>query len=143
MQPGISGGLEMIDSVLLRGIVFLWLAACAMYDVRSGEVPNVLTVPALAAAAVVAALSGWDRLLIFGLSLAVVLGFYSVGVMGGADAKILAALSGFWPEWMVMVIIGMILWTVGRRLMRRDGNFRAVLPMFLAILIGVVGDAVG
>jgi Flp pilus assembly protein protease CpaA len=115
-------------------VVVIWLATCALCDARTGEVPNVLTLPFLAFGAMVALWRGWGSVAIFAFTLSVLGVFYSLGGIGGADVKILAAVGGLWPESLLVILFGLVLWAAVRKLLGRRGSFRAVVP----ILIGAV-----
>lgn len=117
-----------------NALIVLWLAICAYWDVRNGDVPNALTLPALALGALVAVMSGWGGVAVFGAVLVVLWVAYSQGLMGGADVKILGALAGLWLQALALATIGMGFWVVSRRLIGRKGRFRAVLPMSIAAL---------
>jgi len=113
----------------------VWLAACACSDLRRGEVSNVLTVPALLAGFILVVAGGWERLLILIAVLAVGFGAQAAGWIGGADAKILVALAGLWPEALPCSLLGVCAWGIARRAEGRQGRLRAVAPM----LGGVMG----
>ena len=66
---------------------------------------------------------------------------YFLGSMGGADVKILGALSGLWPLGLVTVLMGILAWVVGRRLLGQRGNFRAGLPIALAAAMTLLIDS--
>jgi Flp pilus assembly protein protease CpaA len=114
--------------------VVIWLAICTLWDARTGEVPNVLTLPFLALGALVALWGGWGSVAIFALTLSILGVFYALGGMGGADVKILAAVAGLWPESLLEILVGVVLWAAGRKLLGRRGNFRAVVLMFIAVV---------
>jgi Flp pilus assembly protein protease CpaA len=121
-----------------RVLTILWLGACAVYDVRTGEVPNWLTMPPIFAGLGLSAYWGWLNLGIALGLIALLFMVYSAGQIGGADAKIFMALAGLWPVCLLGAAIGISLWTVGRRLLGDQGRFRAGLPIFLSAL-GVMG----
>lgn len=123
--------------------IVLWLAICAWCDMRTGEVPNQFTLPAIAIGAVVAALNDLGTLALFAVILVALLFLYQKIGMGGADAKILAALAGLWPESLPVVLVGLLVWSLARRLAGRRGSYRAVLPMSLAMLFVFVVDTAG
>jgi len=123
--------------------IVLWLAICAWCDMRTGEVPNQLTLPAIVIGAVVAALNGLGPFTLFAIILAALHFLYQKIGIGGADAKILAALAGLWPESLPVVLIGLLVWSLARRLAGHRGSYRAVLPMSLAMLLIFVVDTAG
>jgi len=122
------------EHALLQIVILIWLAACAVADSRKGEVPNGLTLPAVLAGAMLALSSGWDRTAVFTAVLAATVLVYSLGVIGGADAKVLVALGGLWPQLLPVVVIGVSVWGIVRRAMGGKGRFRAVPPMAVAAL---------
>jgi len=123
--------------------IVLWLAICAWCDMRTGEVPNPLTLPAIAIGGIVAALNGLGDFALFAIILAALLFLYQKIGIGGADAKILAALAGLWPESLPVVLVGLFVWSLARRLAGRRDSYRAVLPMSLAMLLIFVVDTAG
>lgn len=86
-------------SLVSTSVFALGLAAAAVTDVRERRIPNVLTVSAVVAALVLAALEGWGSLgaallgAAAGLAIGVVL--FAVGVVGGGDAKLMAVVGAF------------------------------------------------
>ena len=123
-----------IDTSIWKVLIVLWLAVCAYWDVRKGEVPNALTLPSLVLGALAAVMAGWAGVTVFGAVLLALWIVYSQGLIGGADVKILGSLAGLWPQALIVATLGMGFWIVGRRLIGRKGRFRAVLPMSLAAL---------
>jgi hypothetical protein len=121
--------------MLLQTITLGWLAACAAWDWRTGRVPNWLTLPAVAVAAVVAVGKGPERAALFaGVGIALLVA-WSLGAMGGADAKVLLALAGLWPVGFVGASLALAGWVALRRVAGRGGPYRAA-PVIAA---GVVG----
>ena len=118
--------------LLIRVGVVAWLALCAIWDTRTGKIPNTLTLPALGLGGVVAGLAGSESMAFYATALILVMAAYFLGWMGGADAKMLVALAGLWLLGLMTVLVGIFLWVVGRRMMGRRGNFRAGVPMALA-----------
>ena len=129
-----------IDLILRIGIV-VWLGFCAKYDSRTGEVPNLLTFPVLVFGGLLAGLNGWQSLTFYIFILLVLSFAYFLGSMGGADVKILGALSGLWPLGLMVVLMGIPVWIVGRRLLGTRGNFRAGLPIALAVAMTLLIDS--
>jgi Flp pilus assembly protein protease CpaA len=118
--------------LLIRVGVVAWLALCAIWDNRTGKIPNALTLPVLVLGGVAAGLAGIESMTFYAITLILALAAYFLGWMGGADAKILVTLSGLWPLGLMTVMAGSFLWVVGRRMMGVRGNFRAGVPMALA-----------
>jgi Flp pilus assembly protein protease CpaA len=129
-----------MDLILRMGIV-AWLGFCAYYDSRTGEVPNLLTFPVLVFGGLLAGLNGWQSLAFYMVILLALSFLYFLGGMGGADFKILGALSGLWPLGLVTVLMGILAWIVGRRLLGQRGNFRAGLPIALAAAMTLLIDS--
>jgi Flp pilus assembly protein protease CpaA len=136
LAPG-EGGESVQPFDTLHLAVLVWLTACAVSDVRRGEIANALTLPALAAGAAIALGGGWERVVILSAVLAIGLSVYAAGWMGGADMKILAALAGLWPEALPVALIGICAWGLARRLMGLSGNFRAVAPMLAGMMVSI------
>ena len=124
----------MTEHASLEIVILTWLAACAVADVRKGEVPNALTLPAVLAGAILTFSSGWDRTAVFAAVITVTVLMYSIGFIGGADAKVLVALGGLWPQLLPVVVLGVSVWGLIRRAVGGKGRFRAVLPMAVAAL---------
>ena len=124
----------MTEHAFLKIVILTWLAGCAVADARKGEVPNALTLPTVLAGAILTLSSGWDRISVFTAILAVTVLMYSLGVIGGADAKVLVALGGLWPQLLPVVVLGVSVWGILRRAMGGRGRFRAVPPMAVAAL---------
>jgi Flp pilus assembly protein protease CpaA len=122
------------EHAFLKIVILTWLAGCAVADTRKGEVPNALTLPAVMAGATLALSSGWERTAVFAAIIAVGVLMYSLGLIGGADAKILVALAGLWPQLLPVVVLGVSVWGLIRRAVGGKGRFRAVLPMAVAAL---------
>jgi Flp pilus assembly protein protease CpaA len=118
--------------LLIRVGVVAWLALCAVWDTRTGKIPNTLTLPALVLGGVVAGLAGSEGMAFYATAFILAVATYFMGLMGGADAKMLVALAGLWPLGLMTVLAGIFLWVVGRRIVSAKGNFRAGLPMALA-----------
>jgi Flp pilus assembly protein protease CpaA len=124
----------MTEHAFLQIVILMWLAACAIADTRKGEVPNALTLPAVMAGAILSLSSGWDRTAVFAAIMAVTVLMYTLGFIGGGDAKILIALGGLWPQLFLVVVLGVSVWGLARRAIGGKGRFRAVLPMAVAAL---------
>ena len=123
--------------------IVIWLVICAWYDWRTGEVPNHLTLPALVIGGVVAAFNGPGPLMLFAVIFITLLFFYQKMGAGGADAKILTGLAGLWPESLPVVLLGLMLWSLARRLSGRRGSYRAVPLMSIAVVCMLVVDTAG
>lgn len=121
--------------MILSLALTVWLSVCAWQDWRSREVSNGLTLPPLAGALVYAAVQGWERLLLFALVGLVCAVLFELGGMGGADVKILAALSAFSPLMLMAAlaaqgITGLVVW--------RSRGRRAAFPAVPAYAAGAV-----
>ncbi len=76
---------------ILRWTVLVLTVPAAVWDVKERRVPNLISLPALCAAAGAAALGGLDVTAL--IALPVILAAWQAGWMGGGDAKILMALA--------------------------------------------------
>jgi len=76
-------------------IVLIACAAGAITDLRTRRIPNVIPISLAVAGAIVAAVSGWQTLLVFAaIGVAVIAGgtvLFSFKLLGGGDVKLLAA----------------------------------------------------
>jgi Flp pilus assembly protein protease CpaA len=128
--------------LLIRMGVVAWLVLCAIWDTRTGKIPNTLTLPALVLGGIATGLAGTESMGFYATALILALAAYFLGWMGGADVKILAALAGLWPLGLMTVLAGSFLWVVGRRIVSAKGNFRAGLPMALAAAGTLLADSI-
>lgn len=86
----------------LIGILFAALAAAAIQDAVQLRISNLITVAVLALALLAIGVSGfaigaWQNVAVFAVVLALGTLLFSRGVIGGGDAKLLAAV-GFWTD---------------------------------------------
>ena len=133
----------MVQDTLVKVLVLIWLLVCAWQDWRTGEVANWLTLPPMAAAGIFALFAGRDAVLFFVAALMGVFILFYLGSFGGADAKILVVLAGFWPLAFLAAVLVQGVW--GMVMMLRQGRksgFRAV-PTYAAgamicLLIGML-----
>jgi prepilin peptidase CpaA len=142
----------MIDVLLTIGLIAT-CAIAAWCDLRTGRIPNVLTLSGLAAALVLRAAGGFDLLggglagaaVALGLSLPVFL----LGGFGGGDVKLLVAVGAFlapsrlFVALAVMAIVGGVIASVAvlrqRALGRTLANvWRIVKTAILAVLFRTV-----
>jgi len=124
-------------------LVILWLVSCAWQDWHRREVSNWMTLPALALALGMRLLGlGSGPLLLVSLILAASAVAWRGGWMGGADAKVLAALALFDARLALWAWVGATLWygllfAYGRFIAKDRDCIR--LPGMLGFLIGVGG----
>lgn len=96
----LGAGRELAVTVdLLGGVALTGVLACA-WDLRTGRIPNTVTLGSAALAAVVHASQGGVQGVVFGLGgcalgLALFLPWFLMGAMGGGDVKLMAAF-GAW-----------------------------------------------
>lgn len=83
--------------LLSTAIVAAVCLAAAWIDVRTHRIPNALTLPAIALGLVMAAFLGWRqlalRLVTVLVVLAVAIAMHAIGVWGGGDGKLVAAIA--------------------------------------------------
>ena len=122
----------MVQDTIYKIILIIWLCVCAWLDWRYGEVSNWLTIPPMVAAGVYVLINGGNAPWIFiGAVLAVFVLFY-LGSIGGADAKILSTLAGFWPAALVGSVLEQGIWGLVILLRKgRKANFHAI-PSYAA-----------
>lgn len=122
----------MVQDTIYKIILIIWLCVCAWLDWRYGEVSNWLTIPPMIAAGLYVLIQGGNAPWIF---IATVLGvfiLFYLGSIGGADAKILSTIAGFWPAALIGSVLAQGLW--GLIVLLRKGSkasFRAI-PSYAA-----------
>jgi len=124
-----------IASVALVGLL---LGAC-WFDVRDRRIPNVLTVAGLAVALVLRAFLGTgamlDGLAGAGVAMLVALPPFALGMLGGGDAKLLAAVGGFMGlDYVIGALLAIAL--LGGGLAVAEAVRRRVLPQAIANTFG-------
>jgi Flp pilus assembly protein protease CpaA len=114
--PTVPSFLPLVISLLC----LLWLSLCAFFDLRTRHIPNWLTLPAIPLAMLVTWLvrpAGIDRLEAYLFQLAVLVLTLLIAwrnhLLGGADLKILVALSLVNPWLLVAAWIGVVLYFIG------------------------------
>jgi len=125
----------MDTKIFIKISLIIWLLICAWEDLKKGEVSNWLTIPPLVFAAFLVVYTR-DNLVMFFSTLAILVLFYYLNALGGADVKILLALVGLWPVgfWGALIVQG--IW--GFILMLRKGKkaeFRAVPSFAIGALL--------
>ena len=112
----------------------LWLLICAIYDYRSMEVPNQLTIPPFVVSVVWAVLQGGYVLYLTLFSLCMVIYLWKTNRLGGADGKVLVVLASTWQVGLIWATAGMVVWAFVKKI-----NPHPVLPgMFIGILGGLI-----
>jgi len=105
----------------LLAALALWLGAMSVYDLKTRQVPNWLTLPPLLGVLAWQLAHGWQAL----IPLPALYLLWRLNIMGGADAKVLMALFGLWPtvDFLLFFCLGylaimlpVILWRHRRRL---------------------------
>ena len=100
----------MNEQIIISIIVMVWLAVCALLDWKHGEVSNWLTIPGMIFGMIYAALLGNDRLILCAAALVGLMLLYVLGGLGGADVKVLVALSGLWPTALLAALLVQGIW---------------------------------
>ncbi|GAP06147.1 type IV leader peptidase family [Anaerolinea thermolimosa] len=117
--------------VVAGGLVF-WLVVCAVYDLRTRSVPNVLTVPPFVLAGLWAVRQGGATLWLFVLAVAVMVFSFWKGGTGGADGKILAVLAVFMPAGFLLAVVLRLVVGVGLWMRHGKGARFPAVPVFAA-----------
>ena len=87
----------------------LLVVAAALFDLRTRRIPNQVNLAGLGVGLVLATAGGWplllDSLLGAGLGLIAGLAVFALGVLGGGDAKLVAAVGAFLgPAWLLRAL---------------------------------------
>ena len=143
-------GTTQILSLAIALLSVLWLGVCAIYDTRTHQVPNYLTLPAIPLAFLAAWLTRASRaetlfefvfhLCLMSLPLFVA---WRNHLLGGADLKILLVLALASPLLVVAAWVGVMLYFIGLLILHRDRPLRfAGVPGFaLGTGLFVLGQA--
>lgn len=117
---------------LITGAVMVWLVVCAVYDIRTRSVPNILTIPPFVLAGLWAVRQGGITLWLFGLVFVVMFFSFWKGGTGGADGKVLATMAVFMPAGFLLALVLRLLVGAGLWLRHgKDARFPA-MPVFAA-----------
>lgn len=128
----------MAQDAVLKIILLIWLLVCAWQDWRTGEVSNWLTVPAIFSAGMFAWAAGREAFLLFLAVLVSVFILFYLGGFGGADAKILVVLGGYWPVALFVAILVQGVWGLVMLIYKgRTAGFRAVPTYAAGVLVCV------
>lgn len=104
-----------------------WLAVCAIFDWRKGEVPNWLTLPGMAAGIIYAIFFHPERLIILAAAFITFFVLFLLNGIGGADVKVLTALAGLWPTAMFTALLVQGIWELYVLIRRgRGAEFKAI-----------------
>ena len=141
-------------SDLLAGLFAMLLGIAAIQDVFTLRIANLLCVAVLVVAAVALIVHPgqhwWQHLLSFAIMLGVGVSLFSLGWMGGGDAKLMAAaalafdLAGLIRLSLFVVLAGglIALLSIALRMMlpRRRATAREGIPYGVAIAVGAIGS---
>ena len=130
-----------ILSLSIALLSLIWLDVCAVYDIRTHQVPNYLTLPAIPLALLAAWLTRGSRaetlfefvFRLFLLTLPLFIAWRN-HLLGGADLKILVVLALASPLLVVAAWGGVVLYFLGQLILHRGRPIR---------LAGVPGFALG
>jgi Flp pilus assembly protein protease CpaA len=129
----------MNQQLIIAFVAIIWIIACAVFDWKTGEVPNWLTIPGMAAGILYGVISGGDRLIILAVTLIGLIALFLLGSMGGADVKVLTALAGLWPAGLLAAVLVQGIW--GAVVLIRKGRgaeFRAIPAYALGAVFSVI-----
>ncbi len=114
-----------------------WLIACAILDLRTRRVPNVLSIPPLVFAIVYTIFQGGVNLASLLIAAAIFTTLWLLGGIGGADIKVLVALAGLWPEGFLAALVVSALWGIFQYLSKGKRAWTAGLPpVAVAVMAG-------
>lgn len=118
---------------IAEAIALIWLGVCAMYDLRTREVPDRLTLPAAALALTWRLVSpdGWLPWALAGATVALTL----TGVLPGGDMKGLTALALLDPRLYLLAWLGAAMVYLFWRLARRE----RWMPGYVGFFVGAAG----
>jgi Flp pilus assembly protein protease CpaA len=140
----ITPGTEFILPLAISLLAVVWLSACTVFDVRTHQVPNGLTLPAIPVALLAAWLTKDNRgetlyeslfhlaILILPLFLA-----WRSHLLGGADLKILVVLSLIDPLLVIAAWIGVMIYFIGLLVLHRSRPVRFAGTPGFALGIGL------
>jgi Flp pilus assembly protein protease CpaA len=129
----------MNGQMIIAAGAITWLVVCAIFDWKTGEVSNWLTLPGMAAGIVYGVIIGGDRLIILAAAFIGLIVLFLLGSMGGADVKVLTALAGLWPAGLLAAMLVQGIW--GAVVLIRKGRgaeFRAIPAYALGAVFSVV-----
>ena len=101
---------------LLYPSLLLWLLVCAIFDQRSREVPNLLTLPPFVAGILWVVLQGGHDLYLTLFTLCMVIYLWKTGKLGGADGKVLVVLASTWQIGLIGACVGMVIWAFAKKM---------------------------
>lgn len=92
-----------VQDVLIKVLITAWLASIAVWDLRTGRMPNWLTVPVALLAGGARLYQGqWHILLVWALVFLI----WLLHIMGGGDAKLLMGLFALFPTGEFFLLFG-------------------------------------
>ncbi len=117
----------------MGALILLWLAVCAVFDLRRREVPDWLTLPAVVLALVWRLIhpGGWLPWALAGVTVVLTL----AGVLPGGDMKGLVALALFDPSLYLLAWLGAGLMYLLWRVLHRERR----MPGYVGFVMGAVG----
>lgn len=127
------------DKPVVELAVALWLAVCGWLDARTGRVPNWLTNPLMVVAVVVAATTSIPALGFLLVVAAISIGLWKSGwSMGGADAKVMIALAGLWPDGCIVAALSLAVFGFACDMVGRWRRIPTTFPA-VTVMAGGVG----
>lgn len=95
--------------LLVKLLITAWLAAVAVWDWRTGRIPNGLSLPVMGLAGALQLYQGrWYVLVIWALLYLI----WRVHIIGGGDAKLLMGLFALFPTWRFTLLFGILVLAV-------------------------------
>ena len=123
---------------LLPTLLLLWLLVCAIFDQRTNEVPNLLTIPPFIGALVWATFQGGYALFATLFTLGMVACLWAFGQLGGADGKVLVTLASTWSRGLIGACIGMAVWALYHRMKPRPALPGVFGGAFLVLFVNMI-----
>jgi Flp pilus assembly protein protease CpaA len=129
--------------------VLIYVTVCAVYDARTWQVPNWLTLPALFLALAYRELCDPSTWLPAAAGLIFIVATWDAQFFRGGDAKVLMALWAVWPDpsftvvlcatfpiyYLVSLLPRVASAATGRRLFRSTSSFPALIPTALGVWV--------
>ena len=115
----------------------MWLCICAWQDWKTGEVSNWLTIPPFLYSFFHIVFFNKEIMIQFAVIFVILIIFYLINAMGGADVKILTTLIGLWPTafWGALIVQGV--WGLVEIIRKgKKTTFKAIPSFAIGAILG-------